>query len=600
MAKFSSKHEKRDVTFFMRDFSEGLCQESSPVNLPSTALTRCKNMRYLLDKSADGQSLVALSKRQGTEKISATALASAMKACTYYLAGAQYIVATAAKLYYLDASFIPVEIGTINGLPTFTEFKGKLIIHDSGVTKAWNGTTFEILNCLYKDEIIGTGDNTKVTFTGTLARPTVKPASLTITYTDGTLKTITSTAAGALVGDVAAGTNTINYTTGAYDFTCSGAPDNTTSIYAQYEKVNGAPKSKAGFVRASRLYMWGDSDNTSRMWYSGPNDEDAWDSSSSGGYLDVDPLDGYALIGCSNYFQSIVAIKAQKIHRIDDFPGDATFMVTPLMDSTGSVAYRTVVSDGNVLSFLSKEGWMGLTSTDQYGDITKDNDISTKFRENAVQYATSDCYAEYNQIDRQLWLTLYDGVLQWPEIYVVSLETGGQLSLYEFAFGHTCYKFVNGEMLIGGSDGHLYRLYGQRDRFTDNLVSYSAKTYVRGAMTDFAAGFNRKHNKQIFPHIYGRSGTTATLNLYTDGDYTNIKHTIALSLASSGEFIWDDRTSFIWGDTGKIFEVGVSAQSEVVKKKFNYKQLMFELTDIDGKLGVEFYGVDFAGAVIGP
>ncbi|HHT9145871.1 MAG TPA: hypothetical protein ACFYD4_09365 [Candidatus Wunengus sp. YC61] len=552
-----------------------------------------------MDKSSDGTDVVALSKRQGTEKLSATALSSAVMAETYYIAGAQYIVATATKVYYLNGSFVPVEIGDVTDVPTFTEFKGKLIIHDTGTTKAWDGTTLENLNCLYSNEIIETGDGATVIFTGTLAHLTVKPASLTITYTDGTLKTITSTAGGALEGDIAAGTNTINYTTGAYNFTCSGAPDDLTSVYAEYEDVAAAPKSKAGFVRASRLYMWGDSDYPSRMWYSGPNDADAWDTSSSGGYLDVDPLDGYSLIGCANYFQSIIAVKGNKLHWVADFPGDATFLVKPLMENTGSLAYRTIVNTGDTLSFLSKEGWMALSSTDEYGDITKSTDISAKFRENAVKYATTICYAEYNQIDRQLWLTLYDGVSQWPEIYVVSLETGGQLSLYEFAFGHTSYKFVNGEMLIGGSDGHLYRLYGQRERFTDNLVSYSAKTYIRGAMTDFAAGFNRKHNKRIFPHIYGRNGTTATLNLYTDGDYTNIQYTTALTLAGGSQLIWDDRTSFIWGDSEFIYEDVVSEQSQEIDKKFDYKQLMFEITDIDGSLGVEFYGIDFFGSMLG-
>jgi hypothetical protein len=140
----------------------------------------------------------------------------------------------------------PVEIGTnaLSGVsvPTFTEFNGKLIIHDGGVTKAWNGTTLETLNGLVEDEIIGTGNNTETHFTGNLAHLTAKSASLTITYTDATQKTITSTGAGALVGDVnAGGTNTINFTSGAYDFTCSGAPDNTTSIYATYEQVGGAP-----------------------------------------------------------------------------------------------------------------------------------------------------------------------------------------------------------------------------------------------------------------------------------------------------------------------------------------------------------------------
>ncbi len=597
MAQFSTKHKGREQTFFMRTFSDGLCLETSPVNLPPTALTQCKNMRYILDKSPDGQNIVALTTRQGTERLSTTALTEAMKACFYYIAGAQYIVADSTKIWYLNSG-VPTELATLSGttVPTFTEFKGLLIVHDGGVTRSWNGTTLATLGGLHNDEIIGTGENFgTIVYTGTLKNPPLTASSLTITYTDSTGKTITDDGAGALTGDIAADTNTINYTTGAFAFKCSGSPDNMTSIYATYTTTAGAPKSKAGFVRASRLYMWGDSDNPSRLWYSAPNDQDSWD-----GYLDVDPLDGGEIIGCLNYFQSIVVIKTSKIYRVDNFPGDTTFAVKPLMDSTGSIAYRTCLSDGNVLSFLSKEGWMGLSSTDQYGDITKGNDISAKFRANAVRYATANCYSEYNQIDRQLWLTLYDSTTQLSEIYVVSLDTGGQLSLYEFAFGHTCYKFVNGEMLIGGSDGHLYRLYNENARFLDNEVSYSAKTFIRGVMTDFGAGFNRKHNKRIFPHLFGKSSVTATLNLYTDGDYTNVLNTTSIDLAGGDELIWTDRTSYIFGDTGVIGADVAIDENKPIPKKFNYKQVQFELTDITGSLGAEFYGLDFTGAVLGP
>lgn len=594
--KFSSRHKDREMTFFMKTFSDGLNQEMSPINLPITALTRCKNMKYAINKSVEGTNTVILKTRQGTEKLSVTALASAMKACTYYIAGSQYIVATATNLYYLNTSYVPVLIGALTSTPTFTEFKGKLIIHDSGTTRAWDGTTLETLNCLYSNEIIETGDGTTVDFTGTLAHIPIKAGSLTITYTDATLKTITDAGAGVLAGDVAADTNTINYTTGAYSFRCSGAPDNTTSVYAEYELVDGAPKSKAGFVRASRLYMWGDSDNPSRLWYSGPNDEDAWDSSSSGGYLDVDPLDGYDLIGAVNFFQSIVLIKENSLHRLDNFPGDTVFRVEPLITDVGGIAYQTCLNDGSAISFLSKEGWLGLTSTQEYGDISKTFNFSEKFGSRTVRYNNALAYSDYNQIDKQLWLTLFNETTQIPVIYVINMETGGQLSLYEFAFDHTCYKYVNNEMLIGGSDGHLYRLFGKDSRYRDNAVSYSSDTYIRGVMTNWGAPFNRKHNKKIYPHVYGKVGMTATLNIYTDNEYVTPIYTTALSIPGGDAFIFDDGQDVLIYDMEG--EIG-AGRVEDIHKKFNYHEVMFEVTNITGALGAEFFGIDFAGPILG-
>lgn len=597
MAKVSSRHPQRDKTFSFNSFDYGLDKESSPVNLPITALTKAKNVKYKLTKDANGQSIVIIQKRQGTQVISASAISAPIVACTYYYAQAQYIIASATTLYYLDASYAPQTIGTISGTPTFTEFHGKLIIHDGGVTKAWNGTTFETLNCLYDDVAIETGNNSDTVFTGTLNAP-VAASTITITYTDSTSKTITDDGAGAFTGDCTTGT--IDYTTGAYSFTCTGAPDNSTSVYATYEKSGGAPKSKAGFVRASRLYLWGDSDNVSRLWYSGANDEDAWDSTSSGGYLDVDPQDGTSLTGCLNFFDSIVCVKDNSLHRIDNFPGDTTFRVVPLMRNSGSLAYRTILSAGDIHVYLSKEGYNVISATDKYGDVQRGPDVSARFREDAVNYGNQYCYAAYNQQDKQIWLTLYyNASLNVPEIYVINLASGGQLSLYEFKFKHSSYSYVNNEMLIGGSDGKLYRLLQDYDNYTDNGTSYTTDTYIRGVMTDFGATFARVHNKWIYPHLYGKGNATATLNIYTDQDYSTVVKTESLSTTGGDTLINSDQTTKIYDDTAKIGAEYVSTSTKPLHRKFDFKEVCFELTSMAGDLGCEWWGMDFSGAVIG-
>lgn len=605
MAKFSTKHKDREKTFSIRTFSDGLNLEVSPSFLPVTALTKCMNMKYAIEKRAtstvlESSNLVVLKKRQGTEVISASALPSSadVMACTYYVAGAKYILATASKLYYLDASYDPVEIGSISGVPTFTEFHGKLIIHDSGTTKAWNGTTFETLNCLYENEAIETGNNSDVDFTGTLSHAPIKPGSLTINYTDTTTKTITDDGAGNLTGDVASDTNTINYTTGDYAFRCSGAPDNTTTVYAAYEKVNGAPKSKGGIVRGSRLYMWGDSDYPSRLWYSGPSDEDAWDTSSGGGYEDVDPLDGFSITGVIDFVDYLVVIKGNSLHLLKSYPGESDFGVYPLLKGLGGVSHRACLNLGGLIAFLTKEGFTGFESTNEYGDIKKAKDLSAPFQSQAVRYANSSAYCEYNQTDKQIWLTLYDDVnsAYVPTIFVINLETGGQFSQYRFAFAHSCYKYVNGEMLIGGTDGKLYRLLKRDSRFKDNGVSYASDTYCRGVMANFGMPVNRKHNKLIYPNLYGKMGMTATLNLYKDGDYDTAFDTMTVTVPLGSTTIAEYADTLIYDAD----DVPIGAERiDTIRRKFNYHDVMFELTSITGALGAEMYGIDFTSAIIG-
>ncbi|KKK57973.1 hypothetical protein LCGC14_3049110, partial [marine sediment metagenome] len=156
-----TKHPKREYTFSFNNFSDGYTEEVSSAFLTSKELSRCKNLMYVLSQDEEGEDKITMKTRQGTEKISNTALPGAadVLATTYYKNQSQYIVATASKIYYLDGSSDPVEIGNLDGLPIFVEFNSKLIICDGGITKSWDGSTFDKLNNYFVDESIGTGDN---------------------------------------------------------------------------------------------------------------------------------------------------------------------------------------------------------------------------------------------------------------------------------------------------------------------------------------------------------------------------------------------------------------------------------------------------------
>jgi hypothetical protein len=350
MPTVNTKHPKREQTFRFSGFDGGYVQDKEAQYLELNQLSECMNLKYSAEKGG-----VILRVRQGTTKISNSALPAAadVLACTYYVNASKYILATATKLYYLDASNDPVEIGSnfLDGIPTFTEFNSKLIIHDSGITKYWDGTTSPVLNTnygklvkSYADEVLVAAtsiDGTTTEFSGTLTNPVVKVSTLTITFTDTTTKTISDDGSGRLTGNVdsdwvktitgaadngsgliritatahgfsngdeiniqsvggtteanngssnptwtvegktdntfdltgstfanayttggTASKNTIIYSSGAYVFKTDGAPDCNTVFDADYDKVDGGPKSKAGLIRGRRLYLWGDGDNT--------------------------------------------------------------------------------------------------------------------------------------------------------------------------------------------------------------------------------------------------------------------------------------------------------------------------------------------------
>jgi len=83
-------------------------------------------------------------------------------------------------------------------------------------------------------ESVGTGDGTTTAFTGTAASPQVVPG--TVSITDGT-QTVTDDGAGNLIGAIGAGTNTIDYTTGAYAVDFVAAPANLAAITIDYHNA---------------------------------------------------------------------------------------------------------------------------------------------------------------------------------------------------------------------------------------------------------------------------------------------------------------------------------------------------------------------------
>ena len=90
-----------------------------------------------------------------------------------------------------------------------------------------------LLNKAISGEVIGSGDGSTTSFSGTLVHPPVVAGSITIHYTiSSTAYTATDDGAGNISGTDCSGT--INYSTGAWSLTFTTAPDSGTNITADY------------------------------------------------------------------------------------------------------------------------------------------------------------------------------------------------------------------------------------------------------------------------------------------------------------------------------------------------------------------------------
>lgn len=83
-----------------------------------------------------------------------------------------------------------------------------------------------------ESEFVDSGDGNATQFTGTLSYTPIKPGTLTIDV-DGLV--VQDDASGNLIGDVGVGTNTIDYTSGAYDVTFIVAPGSGAEILVTHD-----------------------------------------------------------------------------------------------------------------------------------------------------------------------------------------------------------------------------------------------------------------------------------------------------------------------------------------------------------------------------
>ena len=90
---------------------------------------------------------------------------------------------------------------------------------------------------------------------------------------------------------------------------------------------------------------------------------------------------------------------------------------------------------------------------------------------------------------------------------------------------------------------------------------------------------------------------TATLNLYRDMNYIPFM-SIALEISVSNAFINPDGMYVYIYDLQNYY-INSILPNFMIRKKFDYNNIMFELTDIDGALGVEVSGIGFKSAIIG-
>ncbi|MBH23379.1 MAG: hypothetical protein CMH57_02725 [Myxococcales bacterium] len=128
------------------------------------------------------------------------------------------------------------------------------------------------------DEVVGTGDNSTTTFSGTLANPGIHSEAYTtptdgagsdlntLLFTDGTESFTDADGDGVLVGD-AGGSGTINYATGAWSLVFNAAPGAAQAITCDYTHLP-LPECEEAHLISGHARTWTESDTEGYWGYS--------------------------------------------------------------------------------------------------------------------------------------------------------------------------------------------------------------------------------------------------------------------------------------------------------------------------------------------
>ena len=286
------------------------------------------------------------------------------------------------------------------------------------------------------NEDIGTGDGATDTFTGNLLELEIEPNTINITAVDvsDNLMTVTDNGLGGLIGDVGAGTNTINYVTGAFDVTFSADVKDTFTVEADYsffEFVDQLPRFVHNFHNRVVMTHIFDNDLSEyfpwRVQWSEIGDFERFDQAL--GFNDLVDNDLSPITG-GDYLQRLLCIfRESSIVNVQFIGGASTFSFnTQWLDGTFSGA--TVARWQNRLYYLGKDDiyrYDGSQSV-RLGKNRIRNRILDIMNNERIQFQFASFYPRFNEY--QLGITEVGET--YPSTFYIYSEELNAWSCFEF------------------------------------------------------------------------------------------------------------------------------------------------------------------------
>lgn len=343
--------------------------------------------------------------------------------------GGQVSVADATEIStYRERKILSVTVSTISlDIPDNPEKSITVSVKDNAIISNNLRINVYRTNSEQYSDSIGTG---AATYTGTLSNFPISPGSLSMS--DGTLN-VFDNGNGVLVGDTAAGGNSINYTKGEYTVTFSAVtgavtatygaptaatpqllaaipndaytdtstyvddtPDSELNLQLDYDfpdRLHNPPPSECGIVYAYKNLMiyTGDQNNDDYVWFSDPDDPE-YVSEAFNNFIVPSNDDDVTGVGAAG--SSLIIFKNRSIYSVSGELATSQFDVNPVGTGSniGCVSHHSIQSVGGLLYFLHTNGVFSISEnqffpTDDFGNpVPISSIIDTRFREEPFEF----------------------------------------------------------------------------------------------------------------------------------------------------------------------------------------------------------------------
>lgn len=378
--------------------------------------------------------------------------------------------------------------------------------------------------------------------------------------------------------------------------------DTPSTIFTPPEGNNtGGQKGSMIIYALSRLFVSGDTDNPSRLYYSaGGSQIDDFSSGNGGGYIDVSKNDGDKVTGIYFYQNTIIVFKTRSIWKFS-FSSSGLPSLELVTNELGCISYRTIKIVNNALWFLSMKD--GRASINSLGNV-QNYFNALRTTEQSLKISSGSLLDSANVAQLQ-----NSCAFSFRNVYGVCVAQGGSSTnnrVYPYdarfnawlgywdninANAFFSYQDANGNedlFYCSETTGYVVKMFTGTD---DNGTAISWKIQTKNYNQKFFDQYKIYRNPVFwFKDVTGGSITGFIIN---DGVFNSGTFNIS-ALVSGISWGFDKWGTFKWGDSEGAASTSTNSDQpmEIIFNKVA-RSVKFELDEASSSGSFKFLGLSF-------